>query len=108
VHALGSSLDGTGLGIEDYSTKDRDDFGNALLVERAFAQTVDFQFHLPTKDARRVHRVLSRLRATPSVYFAGEDMVDFGTTVFGFFQDFDIPLASGGTSFASLQIEGLV
>ncbi|MBL4726168.1 MAG: hypothetical protein JKY83_05755, partial [Rhizobiaceae bacterium] len=60
VHALGGSLDGTGLGIEDYSTKDRDDFGNALLVERAFAQTVDFQFHLPTKDSRRVHRVLSR------------------------------------------------
>lgn len=108
VHALGSTQDGTGLGIDDYSTKDRDDFGNALLIERAFAQTVNFQFHMPTRDARRVHRILSRLRATPSVYFAAEDMTDYGTTVFGFFQDFDIPLSASGTSYATLQIEGLV
>ena len=108
VHALGGTQDGTGLGIDDYSIKDRDDFGNALLIERAFAQTVNFQFYLPTRDARRVHRILSRLRATPSVYFAGEDMIEYGTSVFGFFQDFDIPLSASGTSYATLQIEGLV
>jgi len=108
VHNLGGTQDGTALGIDDYSAKDRDSFGDAILIERPFAQTVNFQFYLPTKDARRVFRILSRLRAMPSVYFAGADMVDYGATVFGFFQDFDIPLSASGTSYATLQIEGLV
>lgn len=105
---LGQTLSGTETGIEDFSTKDRDDFGNAIIVERPFADTVDFSFSIPTGDARRVKRTLSKLRAKPSVYFAGENMEEFGTTVFGFFQDFSIPLDHGGISFATLEIEGLI
>ncbi|WP_299663834.1 hypothetical protein [uncultured Ruegeria sp.] len=105
---LGDTLSGTEIGIEDFSTKDRDQFGNAIIVERPFAQTVDFFFKIPTGDGRRVQRTLSKLRALPSVYFAGEDMEEFGTMVFGFFQDFSIPLDHGGTSFATLEIEGLI
>lgn len=107
VATLGQTIDGTSIGIEDYSTKSRDDFGNAILVERAFADEVRFQFAMASSDARRVKRTLARLRAVPAVYFADEEMVRYGATVFGFFKDFDIPLSSGGVSFANLEIEGL-
>lgn len=107
AYRLGDTIDGTSIGIEDFSTKERDDFGNAVIVQRAFADTVDFDFAMNTADARRVKRILSSLRATPAVYFADEAATEFGTTVYGFFQDFAIPLSAGGKSFATLEIEGL-
>lgn len=107
VSGLGTTLDGTSISIQDFSTKSRDTFGNAVLVERAFVDETTFTFSLPTGDARRVKRILSGLRATPALYYADADKPEFGATVFGFYQDFDIPLSAGGVSFATLTIEGL-
>lgn len=103
---LGETMTGTGIGIEDFSRKDRDAFGNAILVERAFAQIVDFQFAFPTDGARRVNGVLARLRATPAVYYVGDETSQFGTTIYGFYRDFSIPLTTS-VSFATLEVEGL-
>lgn len=106
-YTLGETLGGTSIGIEDFSTKSRDAFGNAIIVERAFIDEVEFQFTLQTADARRVKRILASLRATPAVYFADESILSYGTLVYGFFQDFEIPLSAGGQSTATLRIEGL-
>ena len=103
---LGETTMGTSIGIEDFSRKDRDAFGNAILVKRAFAQTVDFNFTFPTDGARRVFGVLSRLRATPAVYYADDETSQFGTTLYGFYRDFSIPLSTS-ISYATLQVEGL-
>lgn len=105
---LGDTNVGTGIGIRDYSRKDRDDFGNAIIVKRAFSDLSDFKFTLPATDARRVKRILADLRATAAVYHAGADTTMFGTTVYGFYTQFDIPLTDRAISFASLQVEGLV
>jgi hypothetical protein len=105
---LGLTQDGTTIGIEDFSTKDRDSFGNAIITERAFADEASFNVAINTADARRVKRVLSNLRATPALYFADEDLISYGMTIYGFFQDFSIPLSSGSLSFATIEIEGLV
>lgn len=105
---LGETNAGSGIGIKDYSRKDRDDFGNPIIVERSFADLVDFKFTFPATDARRVKRILADLRATPAVYHAGEDTTMFGTTVYGFYTQFDIPLTDRAMSFATLQVEGLV
>lgn len=108
VHTLGETLDGTTVGIEDFSTKDRDDFGNAIIVGRAFIDETEFNFSMRTDNARWVKRRLASVRSTPAVYFVDDDTVRFGTTVFGFYQSFSIPLSAGGTSFATLEIEGLI
>jgi len=108
VIELGTTLDGATIGIADFSIKEQDAFGNLSLVERGFADETEFPFTLPTTDARRVKRALAKLRATPALYFAGEDLTRYGATVFGFYEDFEIPLSSGGTSFANLTIKGLV
>lgn len=107
LYFLGETLEGTEIGIEDFSIKERDDFGNAEIVERAFVDNVSFRFAMTAGDARRVKRVLSNLRATPAVYFAGADIPQYGATTYGFFQDFRIPLNHGGVSVVELEIEGL-
>lgn len=107
VTRLGTALEGTSIGITDYSLKQRDDWVNPIIVERAFADVTSFQFEMPPADARRVKNVLSKLRATAAVYFVDETETNLGTTVFGFFSDFNIPLTHG-SSFATLEIEGLV
>lgn len=108
VIGLGVSLAGTEVGFEDYSRKDRDDFGNAILVEREYADTVTFQFSLPITDARRVKRVVADLRASPAVWFAGEDLIDRGAQTYGFpAGGLRIPLSVEGRHFATLEIEGI-
>jgi hypothetical protein len=54
-----------------------------------------------------VRNILASLRAYPSLYFVSADAVEFGAQTYGFFQDFEIPLAAGGNSFANLKVEGL-
>lgn len=107
VGVLGTTMAGTEIGIQDFSTKERDTFGNVMLVQRAFAQKVTFKFHMPTGDERRVQRIVADLRATPTVYFSSETGLDRGTLIYGFYPDFSIPLNSAGISFATLEIEGL-
>lgn len=104
---LGSTLVGSSVGLQDFSLKERDEFGNAIITERAFADEVDFVFSLPVRDVRRIKRVLTALRARPAVYFAGADLIDFGATTYGFYRDFEIPLESAGVARARLEIEGL-
>lgn len=108
VDTLGWTSDGTTIGIEDFSTKDRDSFGNAIITERAFADETAFNVTIVTSDARRIKRILSNLRATPALYFADEDLISYGMTIYGFFQDFSIPLSTGNLSYATVEIEGLV
>lgn len=105
---LGTSLVNGSVGITDYSTKDRDTFGNPIIVPRAFASLVDFRFSLPSNDTARIATLLASMRAAPAIYYADEVEDGFGTTVYGYFKDFTITLASNPRSFASMQIEGLV
>lgn len=105
---LGDTNLGSSIGIKDYSRKDRDAFGNPIIVQRPFSDLIDYKFTFPATDARRVKGILAGLRATACVYHAGPDTLMFGTTAFGFYNNFDIPLTDRSMSFATLQVEGLV
>lgn len=103
---IGTTLSDTGIGLDDYSRKDRDEFGNVSIVPRTFSDTTDFRVALPTQNAKRIRKLFASLRAKPALYY--DDVEDqFGTAVYGFFKDFDLPLESQGISFANIDIEGL-
>lgn len=104
---LGETGVGTELSLLDFSRKDRDPFGNPIIIEREFADKVDFPFRFRNQDARRVKRVLSRHRATPAVFFPGPDMVAYGATIYGFIKDWNLSLGPGEVGFADIEIEGL-
>jgi len=103
---VGFTVYGTSIGIEDYSIKDRDAFGNAIIVQRNFSQTVDFDVQFETQNARKIQKTLAALRATPVVYLGSTD-VSYGTLVYGFYRRFDITLETPSYAFASIEVEGL-
>jgi len=106
-YELGETNYGTSVSIEDFSRKERDDFGNAILVERPFAKLIDFDFIVNTNEVRRTAILLETVRATPAVYYAGPDTERFGTTVYGFFRNFSINLDGPAISNVTLEVEGL-
>jgi hypothetical protein len=106
-YLLGTSTTGGVLGIEDFSTKEKDEFGRTFILERAFANTVNFQFAFPISRSRNVRAVLAQLRAKPAVYYTEPDLVEYGANVYGFPTDFRINLETTEVAFASLEIEGL-
>lgn len=81
------------LGIEDYSIKERDEFGNIIVVERGFTTLITYQFTFPTQDANRLKELMTRIRAIPSVYY-DDELYDLGLTTAGFYKDFRVPLTT--------------
>lgn len=103
---LGVTTYGTSISIEDFSRKETDDFGNFIVVERAFAQLADFDVQFETSNARKIQRTLAGFRATPIVYIGSED-TSFGTTIYGFYRRFDLTLEGPSLSFGAIEVEGL-
>ena len=97
---------GASVGIQDYSVKGRDDFGNSKIVERAFAKRARWNFDVPNNRITLLQRELSDLRAKPAVYIGYEALEPM--VVYGFYKDFDIVISRPTMSECSLDIEGLV
>lgn len=102
---LGSTALGASVGIVDYSRKDADDFGNYILVERAFSRKGTFSVMVDSGDVDEVDRLLQGYRATPIVWIGSENYS--ATVIFGFYRDFNIEISYPTVSFCSLEIEGL-
>jgi len=102
---LGNTSWGPRVGIEDYSIKQVDDFGQASVLERAYNRTGDFTLILTPAQVDSAHRRLSALRATPVVWVGDPD---YGSTlIFGFVNDFAVEIAGPTVSYANLSIKGL-
>lgn len=106
VTEIGDALYGTQVGILDFSRKDRDTFGNAVLIQRAFSKRVTYSTHIPTPRIAYANRVLSDRRALPTVYIGSVSHP--GTVTYGFFRDFTVTLAGPSSSDCSIEVEGLV
>lgn len=108
---LGETIESPSLGIEDYSTKETDSFGNTYLLEREYADRASVQLILPPGQVDAVRRTLAAYRATPVLY-------DFNNTgaearwdsliLFGYYEDFDVTLTYPGKSFCSLTVQSLI
>lgn len=107
VSEMGITVFGTTVSIEDFSRKERDAFGNAVIVQRAFAQLVDYDVKVTTSDTRRVQNTLSGFRTTPIVWLGTPD-TSYGTVIYGYYRRFDITLSSPTLSDASIEVEGLI
>jgi hypothetical protein len=106
VTDLGVTGFGTQVNILDFSRKDRDTFGNAILIRRAYADRVTYDGTVLTARAAYVRRMLAAVRAVPTVYIGSDGRLE--TVVFGFFRDFTITLSGPVVSDCSLEVEGLI
>jgi hypothetical protein len=96
---------GVRLGIQDFSRKERNEWGDTVLVQRAFAKRASFNLILDNIDLDNTFTLLSDMRSTPCLWI-GSDRYN-STTVFGFFNNFEITIAYAMHSEVSIDIEGL-
>lgn len=102
---MGRAVHGARLGIQDYSRKERDEFGNIDVTERLFARTANVDVFFPFPFTSRIHRTLSDIRATPVVWEVSP-MVG-ASLIYGFWRDFSIVLETPTYVTATIEIEGL-
>lgn len=96
---------GARIGIQDFSRKERNGFGDAVLVERAFAKRAQFTVPIDAGRVDETARFLSSIRATPCA-FVGSSSYE-STVIYGFYQEFEVDIAYPTHSVCSLNVEGL-
>jgi hypothetical protein len=95
------------VSFEDYSRKERDEFGNPIIVRRAYADRAVYNVRVAPHRVRYLLRKLGQLRATPAVYHGGQALTPMGLTVFGFFRDVPVTVSTSTHATLSIEIEGL-
>ncbi|QDY37609.1 hypothetical protein [Pseudomonas putida] len=103
---LGDALYGTSVGITDYSRKERDDFGNTVIVERDYSKRAEFDVMVPTSMVSQVQRLLSKHRARPLVWI-GEASYQ-STILYGYYKEFNLVISGPTASDCSISVEGLI
>jgi hypothetical protein len=102
---IGKTQWGAGVGIQDYSVKQVDDFGNATVVQRAYSKRANFSMLVPWGQVDQLQVLLASYRATPTLYIGDPDYTS--TAVYGYFRDFNMEIAYPDVSLCTLEIEGL-
>lgn len=106
VADLGITLADFELGIEDFSSKERDEFGRFTIVERRFAKLANYDVVLANNQVNATFRALASVRATPVVYIGSDQKTE--TVVLGFYRYFSVLRTGPFTSEMTLEVEGLV
>lgn len=96
---------GARVGIQDYSRKETNEFGDIVLVQRAFAKRANFDMKLTKGETDSIQSILANLRATPCLWI-GSSLYE-STIIYGFYKDFDISISYPTYSDCSIEIEGL-
>lgn len=96
---------GTRLGIVDYSVKSTNEFGDSVLIKRAYARRMDAQIQISSSSTDIFIQRLADLRATPVVWVFSTAYTS--TVILGIYKDFEVTLAFPDTNYCTLQIEGL-
>lgn len=103
---IGVAQYGTSVGITDFSRKERDDYGNPILIRRAFSKRAEFDVWLETRRVSAIQRLLASLRSEPTVWIGEQKFEE--TIIFGFYRDFDITISGPTVSDATITVEGMV
>ncbi len=96
---------GTTTGIVDYSVKQTDQFGNTSVVERAYADRLNYKIYIKETDVYNLKSILASVRSTPCLYVGNKEIES--TISYGYYKNFDIALQHPSYSDYNLEIEGL-
>ena len=103
--ALGVTNFGSAVSIQDYSRKERDQFGNTIIVQRAYSKRADYDVTVETNSVAAIQKVLADIRTVPTVFVGEENKPE--TIVYGFYKQFNIVLSTPSISDCSIEVEGL-
>lgn len=102
---LGVVIYGARVGIQDYSRKVTDEFGNWTIVERGFAKRAQYKVWMDNSKIDAAAAFLATIRATPCVFKGDGEYA--ALYIFGFYKDWDIEIPGPSKSYISFNIEGL-
>jgi len=106
VRDIGLTQYSTSVGITDYSTKEVDEFGNIFIVERGYANKIDYDVIVLANRTDYVKRLLARYRATPLVYVGKEDKPE--TITYGYYTKFSEVLEDFANTSLVLSVEEII
>lgn len=102
---VGSTQAGMSLGIQNYSVKSTDVFGNTTFVERAFARTMNLTVWIDNEKVDSFLNLLNSFRIIPIVYIGSDGFNS--SIVFGVFKDYTNGIDYTTVSVLHLEIEGM-
>lgn len=102
---VGSTLHGARVGIQDYSIKSSDEYGNTAVTERAFSKRATYDVWVDNLFIDKLQNILAGYRAVPVVYKATSEYAS--TWQYGFYKDFGVTIAYEDVSVCAIEIEGL-
>ena len=98
-------LQGGRLGIQDFSRKERNDYGDTVLVQRAFAKRTSIDFLIRNSELDNAYDLLADLRATPCLWLCSKGYRSLA--IYGFYNNFEIGITYTARSECSIDLEGL-
>jgi hypothetical protein len=104
---IGATRFGMSLGIQDYSVKITDEFGNKTILERVYSDKMSLQVSIPTASVVSVKKTLASYRATAIVYIATDEIGAEPVIAYGYFNDFNEVIDYLDTSVLNIEIESL-
>lgn len=102
---VGGTQYGAGVGLQDYSTIDENDYGFYGIQERSFSDTGSLQVYVENSKVDMVVRLLKSLRATACVYIGSDDFKC--TFYYGFPSDWNMTIPYTTHSILNIEIKGL-
>jgi hypothetical protein len=102
---IGETRNSLKMGIDDYSVKEIDEFGNTYIKQRDYRKFNDVEIDVPNTSIDEVSEILSDLRAS-FVVFIGSRKYAL-SQVYGFYQNFEIVIPYKTHSVLSISIKGI-
>jgi hypothetical protein len=96
---------GARVGIQDYSRKETNEFGDTTLIRRAFAKRARFDMLIERGEVDPLQNYLAGIRAVPCLWVVTNEYE--ATVVYGFYKNFDILISYPEHADCELEIEGL-
>ena len=105
-YEIGTTIQPLKHGILDYSVKSTDDFGDTILTERVFTNSIKGSASIEDARIDTVQRIMSQRRATGSVWDVNDDGSDLDSyRLFGFCREFEFEFDED--TVMTFELEGL-
>ncbi|ABD25108.1 hypothetical protein Saro_0661 [Novosphingobium aromaticivorans DSM 12444] len=102
---LGDTIHPAKLGIQDFSRKETDEFGNFTIIERSFARRATFKVAIDEARMDAISTALTNYRAEAIVWLGVDSYAS--SWIYGFYRDWEFDLSAPEETYLNIELEGL-
>ncbi len=104
---LGRTLYGGSLGIQSFSKKERNVWGDMIIKQGNTYRLMDMPVLIEEHELDFVYNTLKKIESTPSVFLADPSEKKENLRVLGIFRDLEIPVLNGSSVY-NLRVESII